>query len=136
MLSRLSLNTLYTILLTLSLVLELVARVVFLETSLVMATLSLVLVAGTAVACLWYASLPRTTPLTGMALLCRVVVTTQVVLSAKDVLSGEALPLVFRWSYAIVCLALSVVTAFTLERDIRTLLAGSGARASKNDDTN
>ncbi|WP_309717557.1 hypothetical protein [Armatimonas sp.] len=121
--SRLSLNTLYTILLTLSLVLELVARVVFLGTSLLMATLSLFLVAGTAVVCLWYASLPRSTPLTGMALLCRVVVTTQVVLSAKDLLGAEALPLVFRWGYAIACLALSVVTAFTLERDLRLVLS-------------
>jgi hypothetical protein len=134
--SRNTLNLIYTALLTVSLVLEMIARVVFLGTSLLIATLSLVLVAGTAVVCLWYASQPRTVPLTGMALLCRVVVTTQVVLSAKDLLSGEALPLAFRWGYALICLTLSVVTAFTLERDIRTLLAGSGARASKNDDTN
>jgi hypothetical protein len=121
--SRNTLNVIYTCLLTVSLVLEMIARVVFLGTSLLMATLSLLLVAGTTVACLWYASLPRTTPLTGMALLCRVVVTTQVVLSAKDMLSTDALPLLFRWGYAIVCLGLSVVTAFTLERDLRVILA-------------
>lgn len=128
MVGRLSLNTLYTVLLTISLVLELVARVVFFETPLVVATLSFFLVAGTAVACLWYASLPRTTPLTGMALLCRVVVTTQVVLSAKGLLSGEALPLMFRWGYALACLALSVVTAFTLERDLRCILSQQRAK--------
>ena len=121
--SQNSLNLIYTGLLTVSLVLEMIARVVFSGTPLLIATLSLLLVAGTAVACLWYASLPRAVPLTGMALLCRVVVTTQVVLSAKDLLSTDALPLVFRWGYAIVCLALSVATAFTLERDLRVILA-------------
>ena len=116
------LNRIYIALLTASLALEMVAQVVFLGAALLTATLSLLLVAGTALGCLWFASLPRTTPLTGMALLCRVVVTTQVVLSAKELLSTEALPLAFRLCYTIFCLALSIVTAFTLERDLRLLL--------------
>lgn len=121
--NHLSLNRLYVILLTASLMLELVARVVFLETSLLLATLSMLLVGGTAVACLWYAAGSGSAPRTGLALLCRVIVTTQIVLSAKDLLSGEALPLAFRWSYALVCLSLSVLTAFILERDLRLVLS-------------
>lgn len=116
------LNRIYIALLTASLALEMVARVVFLGAAPLTATLSLLLVAGTALGCLWFANLPRMTPLTGMALLCRVVVTTQVVLSAKELLSTEALPLLFRLGYTIACLALSVVTAFTLERDLRLIL--------------
>ena len=61
--------------------------------------------------------------MTVIALLCRVMVTTQVVLSAKELLSTEMLPLVFRFVYALSCLTLSVVTAFTLERDLRQILS-------------
>jgi hypothetical protein len=121
--TRNPLNTIYTLALTLCLVLELVARVVFLGSSLVLATLSLLAIAGTTVVCLWYASLPRAVPLTSMALLCRVVVTTQLVLTARELVSAEALPVAFRWSYALACLVLSVVTAFTLERDLRLVLS-------------
>lgn len=121
--SRNPLNLSFTLALTICLVLEMVARVVFLGSSLVTATLSFLLVGGTAVLCLWYASLPRTTPLTGMALLCRIVVTTQVVLTAKDLVRSEALPLLYRLFYVVACLALSVVTAFILERDLRQVLA-------------
>jgi hypothetical protein len=118
-------NTLFILALTLCLVLEMVVRVVFLGSSLVASALVVLFVAGTAVLCLWYASLPRETPLTGFALLCRVVVTTQVVLSAKELLASENLPLAYRWGYALACLALSVVTAFILERDLRLVLGRS-----------
>lgn len=116
-------NTLFTVALTLCLVLEMVARVAFLGNSLVVATLAVLFVAGVAVVCLWYASLPRETPLTGFALLCRVVVTTQVILSARELLATGSLPLTYRWGYAIACIGLCVVTAFILERDLRLVLS-------------
>lgn len=116
------LNLSFTLFLTVCLVLELIARVVFLGTSLAVATLSLLLVAGVTISGIWYASLPRTTPLTGLALLCRVVAATQVVLSAKELISTQSLPVLYCWGYALGCLALSVATAFTLERDLRLLL--------------
>jgi hypothetical protein len=119
------LNLSFTLLLTVCLVLEMIARVVFLGTSLLTATLSLLIVAGVTVGCLWYASLPRTTPLTGLALLCRVVVATQIVLSAKELISTDTMPPLFTWGYALACLGLSVATAFTLERDLRLLLAAN-----------
>jgi hypothetical protein len=121
--SRNPLNTIFTLVLTACLVLEMVARVVFLGSSLLVATLSFLLVGGTAALCLWYTSLSRTIPLTRMALLCRIVVTTQVVLTAKDLVRLETLPLLYRLLYAVACLALSVVTAFILERDLRHVLA-------------
>lgn len=121
--SRNPLNTTFTLVLTACLVLEMVARVVFLGSSLLAATLSFLLVGGTAVLCLWYTGLSRTIPLTRMALLCRIVVTIQVVLTAKDLVRLESLPLLYRLLYAAACLSLSVVTAFILERDLRVVLA-------------
>ncbi|MBB6052284.1 hypothetical protein [Armatimonas rosea] len=120
--SRNPLNTIFTLVLTACLVLEMVARVVFLGSSLLAATLSFLLVGGTAALCLWYTGLSRTIPLTRMALLCRIVVTTQVVLTAKDLVRLESLPLLYRLLYAVACLSLSVVTAFILERDLRLVL--------------
>lgn len=139
--SRLSLNTVYAVLLALCLLFETVGRVLYLETSLAVAIFSLVLVSGTAVFCLWYLNHlrknlppPQTGPMAPplppqlalwpelMGLLCRVVITTQVVLSAKYLIGQESIPGSFRWSYAILCLALTVTTAFAVERDLRTLL--------------
>lgn len=136
--SRLTLNTVYAGLLALCLLLETVGRVLYLETSLLLAILSLVLVTGTAVFCLWYLRVlrqgwqsgpkapPSPEPLAQwperMALLCRIVVTTQVVLSAKFLLGQEAIPVAYRWTYAICCLALTVTTAFVIERDLRAVL--------------
>ena len=137
-----SLNTVYAGLLALCLLLETAGRVLYLETSLPVAILSLILVAGTAIFCLWYLGVLKKTMQSGsqngpmappmpaqmtmwpeiMALLCRIVVTTQVVLSAKFLLSQEAIPATYRWTYAIGCLALTVTTAFLIERDLRTLL--------------
>lgn len=142
MTNRLSLNTVYAGLLALCLFLETAGRVLYLETSLFVAILSLVLVAGTAVFCLWYLDVLKKTLQSGpqsgptappmpaqmtiwpelMALLCRIVVTTQVVLSAKYLLGQEAIPTGYRWTYALGCLALTVTTAFLIERDLRTLL--------------
>jgi hypothetical protein len=119
------LNICFTLLLAVCLVLELLARIVFLGSSPVVATLSLLVVAGISVGGLWYASLPRPTPLTGLAVLCRVVVATQVVLTAKELLGTDTLPVLFTWGYALACLGLSVVTGFTLERDLRLLLAAN-----------
>jgi hypothetical protein len=126
--SRNPLNLSFTLALTICLVLEMVARVVFLGSSLLLATLSFLLVGVTAVLCLWYASLPRTAALAGRALLCRVVVTTQVVLTAKDLVRSDTLPLLYRLFYVAACLALSVVTAFILERDLRQVLAQNRAK--------
>lgn len=142
MTNRMSLNTVYAGLLAFCLLLETVGRVLYLETSLFVAILSLVLVAGTAIFCLWYLGILKKTMQSGppngpmappmpqqmtmwpelMALLCRMVVTTQVVLSAKFLLGQETIPIAFRWTYAIACLALTVTTAFLIERDLRTLL--------------
>ena len=60
-----SLNTAYAGLLAFCLLLETVGRVLYLETSLFVAILSLVLVAGTAIFCLWYLGVLKKTMQSG-----------------------------------------------------------------------